>query len=54
VPLSKGRIFDSKELSLMEKKLLLGSLHKLAKIYNKWKQLEEDPNSTKEFDKGFG
>jgi RAB protein geranylgeranyltransferase component A len=39
VPLSKGRIFESKELSLLEKKTLLMSLHKLIKIFHRYKQL---------------
>lgn len=30
------------------------SIHKLIKIYHRWMKLEEDINSTKEFDKGFG
>ena len=38
----------------MEKKLLLNSLHRLAKLYHSWKDMEEDQNSTKEFDKDFG
>lgn len=54
VPLSKGKIFESKELSLLEKKTLLMSLHKLIKIYQRFMKLEEDMNSTKEFDKDFG
>lgn len=54
VPLSKGKIFESKALSLLEKKTLLMSLHKLIKIYHRFKQLPEDNNSTREFDKGFG
>lgn len=54
VPLSKGKIFESKELSLVEKKTLLMSLHKLIKIYQRYAKVEEDPNSTKEFDKDFG
>jgi RAB protein geranylgeranyltransferase component A len=54
VPLSKGRIFESKTLGLIEKKSLLTSLHTLIKLYQKHKNVEEDQNSTKEFDKGFG
>jgi hypothetical protein len=30
------------------------SLHKLIKIYQRFMKLEEDMNSTKEFDKDFG
>jgi RAB protein geranylgeranyltransferase component A len=40
VPLSKGKIFESKELSLLEKKTLLMSIHKLIKIYHRWMKLE--------------
>lgn len=47
VPLSKGKIFESKYLSLIEKKTLLSSLHKLIKIYQRWMKLQEDLNSTK-------
>lgn len=38
----------------MEKKTLLTSLHTLIKLYQKHSNIEEDQNSTKEFDKGFG
>jgi RAB protein geranylgeranyltransferase component A len=51
VPLSKGKIFESSDLSLFEKKHLLNSLHKLMKIYQKWMEVEVDMNSTSEFDK---
>jgi RAB protein geranylgeranyltransferase component A len=47
VPLSKGKIFESKELSLLEKKTLLMSLHKLIKIYHRFMKVPEDHNSTK-------
>ena len=36
VPLSKGKIFETGDLSLLEKKHLLNSLHKLMKIYQKF------------------
>lgn len=36
VPLSKGKIFESKNLSLMEKKTLLNTLHSLTQIYHKF------------------
>jgi RAB protein geranylgeranyltransferase component A len=51
VPLSKGTIYESKALSLMEKKQLLKTLHTLVKIHNKYKAIESDANSTNEFDK---
>jgi hypothetical protein len=35
VSLSKGRIFESKTLGLIEKKSLLTSLHTLIKLYQK-------------------
>lgn len=54
VPLSKGKIFESKDLGLLEKKLLLNTFHSLMQIYNKYMKIEEDQNSTKEFDKEFG
>ena len=47
VPLSKGKIFSSKELSMMEKKVLLSTLHNLTQIYHKFMQVEFDQNSTK-------
>ena len=47
VPLSKGKIFESKTLSLIEKKSLLSSFHCLAQIYHKYKDISEDQNSTK-------
>lgn len=54
VPLSKGKIFESKDLGLLEKKLLLNTFHSLSQIYNKFMNVSEDQNSTKEFDKQFG
>lgn len=54
VPLSKGKIFETKDLGLLEKKLLLNTFHSLTQIYNKYKAVAEDHNSTKEFDKEFG
>lgn len=47
VPLSKGKIFESKDLGLLEKKLLLNTFHSLSQIYNKYMKVEEDQNSTK-------
>ena len=40
VPLSKGKIFASPELSMLEKKNLMTALHKLIKIYHKYMNLE--------------
>jgi len=39
VPLSKGKIFSSSDLSMIEKKHLLNSLHKLMKIYQKYAEV---------------
>jgi RAB protein geranylgeranyltransferase component A len=47
VPLSKGKIFESKDLGLMQKKLLLNTFHSLMQIYNKYMNVVEDQNSTK-------
>ena len=38
----------------MEKKLLLNTFHSLTQVYNRYKEVNEDQNSTKEFDKEFG
>ena len=46
VPLTKGKIFSTKTLSLLEKKLLLGILHEIIKVFNKFNNVEEDQNST--------
>lgn len=51
VPLSKGTIFQSKVLSILEKKQLLKTLHTLVKLYNHHNLIETDVNSTNEFDK---
>ena len=51
VPLSKGKIFQSKDLGLLQKKLLLNTFHSLSQIYNKFMNVAEDLNSTKQFDK---
>ena len=47
VPLSKGKIFESKNMGLMEKKILLSAFHSLAQIYHKFNNISEDQNSTK-------
>jgi RAB protein geranylgeranyltransferase component A len=42
VPLSKGTIFESKVLSLFEKRQLLKTLHCLVKIHNLHRKVESD------------
>lgn len=40
VPLSKGKIFEDKNLSLFEKKNLLTTLHTLIKVYHRHMKIE--------------
>lgn len=51
VPLSKSTIFESKALSLFEKRQLLKTLHAFMKLHSHHRQIESDVNSTNEFDK---
>lgn len=51
VPLSKGTIFESKALSLFEKRQLLKTLHTMMSLHSHHREIESDVNSTNEFDK---